>query len=62
MEQEDEMKPIVYVYNVCYADDIESGAKIMDNLMAQGITEIHATQEENGVYRIEYKVPRKEDE
>lgn len=55
------MTPIVYIYNVNYADDIQSTAAMFENLIAQGATDIHAVKI-NNMYRIESYIPREEKE
>lgn len=55
------MKPIVYVYRVTYADDIQSTAAIVENMIAEGSTDIHAVKI-NNCYRIEAYIPREDKE
>lgn len=38
------------------APDVATGAKIFENLVAQGITDIHAKRQPDGSYVIEYEV------
>lgn len=53
------MTPIVYVYYVRFAEDIQGVVKIFENLIEQGVDEIRATKVD-GIYRIEYKIPRED--
>ena len=46
--------------NVVYADDIKGAVAVMENLLAQGVTEVRAKQQKGGWYQIEYKVEEKE--
>lgn len=47
---------------VAHAPDVQAGAKIFENLVAQGIKDIHAKQQPDGSYIIEYEVEIKQDD
>ena len=61
MEQESVKRPVVYLYNIRYADNAEAGAKLFENLINEGITDLQVTKCGRSLYRFEYKVPRKDD-
>ena len=50
---------MVEVKHVFYAETLDGAARIIDNLIEQGVEEITARKEGN-VYRIEYKVKEEE--
>lgn len=52
----------VTVKRTAKAPDVAAGAKIFENLVAQGITDIHAKRQPDGSYVIEYEVEIKQDD
>lgn len=58
---ETEKRPIVHMFYVKYATDIEGAAKIAENALMHGSNDVRTQWDDKAkVYSIQYKIPRED--